>query len=682
MSSNPLLAAGQLPAFSAIRPEHVEPAILEVLDDNRAALERLLADADSRRVTFDADILALENLADRLHRAWAPVSHLHAVANGPELREAYNKCLPELSRYQTEVAQDERLYRLYRGVADTLPADSPAAEMLLRLALRDFHLAGVDLPADRKRRFKSVMEELTQLQAEFEQNVLDSTAEWRYHETDASKLAGIPATVLEQAAANAREAGETGWLFLLDQPTYVAVTTHCENRDLRYRVHRAWVTRASDQATKGQGAGFDNSDIIARILKLRHEAARLVGFEDFAAYSLASKMASSVTEVHEFLDDLVRKSRPTAARELEELERFAGQALAAWDIAFYAERRRQDLFSISDEQLRPYFPLEQVLAGMFALVGRLYGVKIEHIGGVDTWHTDVRYYRLLDAHGAAIGGLFTDLFARPNKRAGAWMDECTIRKQDGHGLQQPVAHLVCNFAAPTASTPCLLTHDDVVTLFHEFGHTLHHVLTRVAYPSVAGINGVPWDAVELPSQFMENFAWRPEVVTMIAGHYQTGEPLPAELLDRLQASRVFHAGLQMARQLEFALFDLRLHAEYDPVAGADVQALLEEVREQVSVVRQPEFNRFAHAFSHVFGGGYAAGYYSYKWAEVLAADAWSAFVARGIFDAATAERFRRLILEVGGTRDISEAFVEFRGRPPSVDPLLAQSGIVTERGQP
>lgn len=680
MTTNPLLQAEPLPAFSAIRPEHVEPAVLHVLDENRRGLAALLADTEARRATFERDIRAIEDLSERLHRVWSPVGHLHAVANSAELRSAYNRCLSELARYQTEVTQNAQLYRLYRQVADDVPSDQPGVGRLLELALRDFHLAGVDLPEERKQHFKSVMEELTQLQAKFEQNVLDSMASWRHHETDAASLTGIPATVLEQANAEARQEGLKGWLFRLDQPTYVAITTHAENRDLRRRVYRAWITRASDQAgeSAGEGDEFDNSDVIDCILTLRHEAAGLLGFPNFAAYSLASKMAESVTDVKAFLEDLGRKSRATAARELDELERFAGHRLEAWDIAYFAERRRGELFSVSDEQLRPYFPLDTVLDGMFTVVAKLYGVSITRVEDVDTWQPDVRFYRIMDEHGAEIGGFYTDLFARANKRSGAWMDECIVRKQHGVGVQHPIAHLVCNFAAPTESTPSLLNHNDVVTLFHEFGHTLHHVLTRVAFPSVSGINGVPWDAVELPSQFMENFAWQPEVVTMISGHYQTGAPLPADILENLQASRVFHAGLQMARQLEFALFDLRLHAEYDPEAGVDLTSLLEQVRAKVAVVRQPEFNRFAHAFSHIFGGGYAAGYYSYKWAEVLAADAWSAFEEQGVFDAKTADRFRRLILEVGGTRDIGEAFAEFRGRPPSIEPLMSQSGIVAE----
>jgi oligopeptidase A len=687
MTANPLLATGDLPRFSAIRPEHVRPALREILDENRGELERLLADAASRRADFDHDIVSLENLAEHLHRVWSPVSHLHAVCNEPELRAAYNECLPELARYQTEIAQDERLYRLYRQVADDLAdADSAAnaaAAQLLHHALRDFHLAGVDLPDADKQRFKAVMEELTQLQAKFEQNVLDSMAAWQHLESDAAAVAGIPATTLEQAAANASAAGESGWLFRLDQPTYIAVITHAENRDLRHHFYRAWNTRASELAryTDAPADAFNNTQNIERILILRQEAAEIVGFENFAGYSLASKMADSVDEVRHFLEDLGRKSLNPARTELKELEHFAGRALAAWDIAYFAERLRHDQFSISDAQLRPYFPLQRVLDGMFSVVNRLYGIAVSPLEGIDVWHTDVGYYRVEDQHGEEIGGFYTDLFARENKRSGAWMDECVVRKQDRGGIQHPVAHLVCNFAAPTATAPCLLTHDDVVTLFHEFGHTLHHVLTRVGYPSVSGINGVPWDAVELPSQFMENFAWQPEVVRLISGHYETGEPLPDELVERLRESRVFQAGLQMVRQLELALFDIRLHAE--PVSGPhqDMASLLAEVRELVAVVRHPEYNRLAHAFGHIFGGGYAAGYYSYKWAEVLAADAWSAFEENGIFDGETADRFRRILLEIGGTRDLGEAFADFRGRAPSINPLLIQSGIYRAEGE-
>lgn len=676
MATNPLLESTELPKFSEVLPEHVEPALLETLEQNRERLDELLHRADQTELSFEDGILPLETLAQQLHRVWAPVSHLHSVTNSPELRAVYNDCLPILARYQTEIAQNERLYRLYKNVYEKLPAGrQDGAASLLRLALRDFRLAGVDLPVEKKKRFKAIMEDLTQLSAKFEQNVLDSMAAWSHHETSRDALAGIPATVLEQAEANAREASCEGWVFSLDQPTYVAIVTHAKNRDLRQRFYRAWMTRSSDQADNSDE--FDNTTIMEKILLLRHEAAELVGYENFAEYSLASKMAGSVSEVREFLEDLARHSHATAARELEELERFAGQTLAAWDIGYYGEKLRQEQYSVSDEQLRPYFPLDAVLNGLFSVIRKLYGLKAERVDDIDTWQSDVRFYRLIRDDGEIIGGFFIDLFARPNKVAGAWMDECINRMQIDNRSQSPVAHLNCNFAAPTKTVPCLLTHDDVVTLFHECGHTLHHLLTRVAFPSVSGINGVPWDAVELPSQFMENFAWQPEVITMISGHYQTGESLPTELLEKLRASRVFHAGLQMVRQLELALFDIRLHAEFDPNTGSDITTLTKEIRKQVAVVQQPEFNRFAHAFSHIFGGGYAAGYYSYKWAEVLAADAWSAFEQQGIFSVELADRFRRTILEIGGTVEVSDAFKAFRGRPAKIAPLLIQAGILT-----
>ena len=677
MSTNPLLEATDLPKFSAVLPEHVEPALLKTLEQNRERLDELLTRADQSDLTFEDGILPLETLAQQLHRVWSPVSHLHSVSDSPEMRAVYNDCLPVLARYETEIAQNERLYRLYKNVYEKLPTDrQDGAGSLLRHALRDFRLAGVDLPPDSKKRFKAIMEELSQLGAKFAQNVLDSMAAWSYHETSAKALAGVPATVLEKAESNAQESSLDGWLFSLDQPTYVAIITHAENRDLRHRLYRAWMTRSSDQAEND--GEFDNTTVMEQILLLRHEAAALVGYENFAEYSLASKMAGSVNEVREFLEDLARQSHATAARELEALEGFAGQALAAWDIAFYGEKYRQEQYSVSDEQLRPFFPLDSVLTGLFSVIRKLYGLQVERVDHIDTWQPDVRFYRLIKDDGEILGGFFVDLFARPSKVPGAWMDECINRMQFGDRLQTPVAHLNCNFAAPTKTVPCLLTHDDVVTLFHECGHTLHHLLTRVAFPSVSGINGVPWDAVELPSQFMENFAWQPEVIAMISGHYQTGEALPSELLEKLRASRVFHAGLQMVRQLELALFDIRLHAEFNPKTGSDISGLIEEIRNQVAVIQQPEFNRFANAFSHIFGGGYAAGYYSYKWAEVLAADAWSAFEQQGIFSAELATRFRQTILEIGGTVEIADAFKAFRGRPADVAPLLVQAGILTD----
>jgi len=672
MQDNPLLAAAGLPAFDRIRAEHVEHAVLATLDANRAELETLLAAAGD--LGFDAVVLPIERLGDKLHRVWSPVRHLQSVANSPELRAAYNACLPAISRYETELGHNQRLYELYKRLDEQASAGpGEGAGRLLELAIRDFRLSGVHLPPDQKARFKTIMEELSTAEAGFEQNVLDSAAAWSLHITDAARVSGVPAMVLEPAAEQARADGKSGWQFHLDQPTYVAIVTHADDRELRKAVYHGWATRASDQAD--YSPGHDNSQLMEQILALRHEAAAIIGYPNFAAYSLATKMAKSVDEVRDFLIELLRHSRDAARRELAELEAFAGMALEPWDIAYYSEKLRDRKYSISDEALRPYFPLPKVLSGLFAVVERLYGIRIEPVAGVDAWEPHVEYFRLVDGSNREVGGFFTDFYARSTKRSGAWMDQCLNRLRDDTSLQVPVAHLVCNFSLPTADTPSLITHDEMVTVFHEMGHVLHHLLTRIDYPSVGGINGVPWDAVELPSQFMETFAWEPEVVALCSGHYRTGEALPASILASLRESKNFQSALQMVRQLEFALFDLRIHAEYAPDGGARVMDILAEVRDAVAVIRAPEWNRFAHAFTHIFGGGYAAGYYSYKWAEVLAADAFAAFEEAGLFNPELARRFREQVLEIGGSRDIGEAFVAFRGRPAHVDALLKQSGI-------
>ncbi len=519
--TNPLLntAPGALPPFAAIRPEHVEPAVLAMLSENRADLERILAQFRGKTVSFDEVVPPLELLSERLHRVWSPVSHLHAVANTPELRDAYNRCLPQLSRYQTEVGQNRELFELCEAVSASVPASrSDGARALLDQALRDFRLSGVALPDDRKQRFMEVMEALAELQAKFEQNLLDAMAAWSHHETDAARVAGIPDYVLAHAAALAKEGGKPGWLFRLDQPTYVAVMTYAQERSLRAHFHRGWATRASDQAPSPPA--FDNTAVMASILALRNEAAALVGFANFAEYSLATKMAKSVTEVREFIEQLVGASRAAAANDFKALEAFAGHALAPWDVAFYAEALRLQKFAISDAEMRPYFPLPQVLDGLFALVERLYGIRLVADPSVTLWHATASYYRVVNAQGELVGGLCTDLYARPEKRSGAWMDDCVNRMRRGDAVQSPIAHLVCNYSPPGEKEPSLLSHDEVLTLFHEMGHSLHHLLTRIDYPSVAGIHGVPWDAVELPSQFMEGFAWEREILTLISGHHQ------------------------------------------------------------------------------------------------------------------------------------------------------------------
>jgi oligopeptidase A len=517
------------------------------------------------------------------------------------------------------------------------------------------------------------MERLASVQAKFDENVLDATNAWSRVVGDEVELSGLPAMIIERARAAAQAAGLPGWLLPLDAPNYQAVLTHCDNEPLRREFYEAWVTRASDQ---GPHAGkWNNTPLMGEILALRHEAANLAGFANFAEYSLATKMARDPDEVLEFLRQLARLSRPAAEREFQELESFAGRRLEAWDVGYYSEQLKRARLEVSEEELRPYFPLPRVLAGLFAVASRLYRIRIVARSDVPAYHPDVRYFDILDRDGTPRGGFFLDLYARANKRSGAWMDECVGRLQVGQARALPIAYLVCNFAPPVGERPSLLTHHDVLTVFHEFGHGLHHMLTRVNYPSVAGINGVPWDAVELPSQFMENFAWRSEVLPLISSHVDTGEALPLATLERLQATRSFQAGMQTVRQLEFGLFDFRLHAEYSPQQGPRVAETLAEVRAEVSVVPAPVFNRFPNSFQHVFSGGYAAGYYSYKWAEVLSADAFGAFEEHGIYDVGTARRFLQAILERGGSRDAMEAFVEFRGRRPEIEPLLRQLGL-------
>jgi oligopeptidase A len=668
---NPLLNSTPLPAFQSILPAHAEPAVRQVLDENRSQLAALLErGADG----WEGLVAPIERMHHRLARVWSPIGHLNGVMNSEEMRTAYNACLPLLTAYHTEIAQNAQLCAAYQRVADHEGARlDPAQRKVVENALRDFRLAGVSLPTERKDRFREVMERLATTQAKFDENVLDATNAWSRHVTDEREVAGLPSTTLARAKQAAEADGKAGWLFSLDAPNYQAVMTHAEHEPLRREFYEAWVTRASD---RGPHAGqWDNTALMAEILSLRHEAASIVGFHNFAEYSLATKMAHEVPEVVEFLRQLARVSRPAAQREFEELEKFAGRGLAAWDVAFYSERLKRARLDISEEELRPYFPLPRALAGMFTVATRLYGIRIVARKDAEVYHPDVRYFDILDRDGTPRAGFYIDLYARPKKRGGAWMDECVGRIDLDGSTALPVAYLTCNFTPPVGDRPSLLTHNDVLTLFHEFGHGLHHMLTRVGVPSIAGINGVPWDAVELPSQFMENFAWREEVLPLISGHVDTGEPLAADVLARLQQTRTFHAGLATVRQLEFGLFDFRLHAEYEPSQPPRILETLAEVRSEVAVVPAPEFNRFPHGFQHIFSGGYAAGYYSYKWAEVLSADAFSAFEENGIFDPATARRFLRSILEQGGSRDAMEAFVEFRGRKPEIEPLLRQMGL-------
>ena len=669
---NPLLGDEPLPQFPSIRAEHVEPALREVLDQNRARLALL---AQVSAPTFASVVEPLEELHHRTARTWSPVSHLNAVLNSEPLRAGYNACLPLLAAYQTDLAQSEPLFNAYRTVAEHQGGSlAPVQRRLLEQRVRDFRLAGVGLPPSRKARFKEAMLALTQLQAKFEENVLDATHGWSYPVAAPETLAGLNEMLIEQAARRAADAGGSGWLLRLDQPTYTAVMTDAHSAALRRAFYEAWTTRASDQGP--QAGRWDNSAVMEQILALRHELAGLLDFANYADYALATRMAHSAEEVLEFLHALAAAARDAARHEYAELERFAGRRLAAWDVGFYAERLQRERFSVSQEELRPYFPLPRVLSGLFAVAERLFGIRIRERAGAAVWHPDARLFDIRAAGGEAVGSFYLDAYARPNKRSGAWMDECIGRKHLSSGAALPVAYLVCNFLPPGGGRPALLTHDDVLTLFHEFGHGLHHLLTRVDYPSLAGINGVAWDAVELPSQFLENYAWHPEVLQQISGHFASGAPLPPAQQERLIATRSFHAGLQMMRQLEFALFDFRIHTECTPERGGRIPEILAEVRREVAVVPVPDWNRFAHSFGHIFAGGYAAGYYSYKWAEVLAADAFAAFEETGVFDPGTAQRFLDAILSRGGSRDALEAFVEFRGRGPDLRALLRQHGIL------
>src|SRR5215831_21034642 len=577
---NPLLGQAPLPPFALIRPEHVEPGVRELLARGRARIEQLAA---LEKPTFATIVEPLEDLQHQVSRAWSPVSHLNAVLNSDALRAGYNACLPLLSAYQTDLAQSESLYRAYRAIAEEEGAAlGPVQRQVIEHALRDLRLAGVGLPADRKERFKAVMRELTQLQAKFEENVLDATNGWSYPIHDADELRGLNEMLIEQARRRAHEKRVEGWVLTLDQPTYVAVVTDAESATLRRAFYEAWTTRASD---RGPSAGrWDNTAVMEEILKRRHEVARLLDFPNYAQYALATRMAHSVDQVLDFLHELAAAARAAAQAEFAELEAFAARELEAWDVGFYAERLQRERFRVSQEELRPYFPLPRVLEGLFEVAERLFGVRIRERAGVPVWHPDVRFFEIGAASGEPLGSFYLDAYARPNKRSGAWMDECIGRKRLAAGAALPVAYLVCNFLPPGAERPALLTHDDVVTLFHEFGHGLHHLLTRVDYPSIAGINGVAWDAVELPSQFLENYAWDPQVLQRISGHFASAAPLPPDQQQRLTATRSFHAGLSMMRQLEFALFDFRIHTEYTPERGGRILEILREVRHEVAVV--------------------------------------------------------------------------------------------------
>ena len=675
MSNNPLIDYPELPPFSKIQPEHVLPAVEQLVADGRARIQQVLAEGN-----FDYAHLvqALDGEDDRLGKAFGPAGHLNAVAQNEALRNAYNSCLPLLSEYGTEVGQNAQLCAAYQTLRDSdeWSSLSEAQQKDIDNTLRDFRLSGVDLPDDKKAQYMANSKRLSELTSQFSDNTLDATQAWTKLVTDEAELEGLPDSAKAGAADRAKAADKEGWLLTLDAPVFIAVMSHCKNAELRKEMYVAWTTKASDQ---GPHAGqFDNAAIMDEILKLRHEQAQLLGFANFGEESLATKMARDVNEVIRFLEDLARRAKPQAERELAELRAFAAEQgadqLEPWDIGFWSERLREARYSISEEELRPWFPADTVINGMFAVVGKLFGIQFRQRDDVDTWHEDVRFYELVDDDGSVRAAFYLDMYARTGKRGGAWMDDARIRRRRADGsLQTPVAYLTCNFAPPAGGKPGLLTHDEVVTLFHEFGHGLHHMLTEQDVSGISGINGVAWDAVELPSQFLENWCWTEEGIALISGHYETGEPLPKEKLEKMLAAKNFQGAMQMVRQLEFSLFDMRIHAEYQQ--GMDIYQVLKEVREQVAVIQPPAFNRFPNSFGHIFAGGYAAGYYSYKWAEVLSADAYSRFEEEGEFNEDTGRSFRSEILAKGGSREPMELFKAFRGREPSVEPLLRHCGI-------
>lgn len=676
--NNPLLINSALPLFSKIKPEHIEPAIDQLLEEARSVVKQHLE--ATQNYTWENLIEPLENVEDKLNKAWSPVSHMNSVVNSDELREAYNACLPKLSEYSTEMGQNEALFNAYLTIAksDEFASLDTAQQKIVHNALRDFRLSGIDLDNEKKQRYKEISQELSRLASNYEENLMDATNAWTQLITYEQELAGLPPSALAQARQTAESQNENGWIITLQFPSYQAVMTYADNRELRREHYEAFSTRASDQ---GPHAGrWDNTEIMEKTLALRDEKARLSGFNNYAELSLATKMAETTDDVTHFLEGLADRSWRQARKDLAELREFARQQygitdLQSWDMGYTSEKMRQHFYQLSQEEVKAYFPITRVLPGLFAVVEKLYGLKISEITEFDSWHPDVRFFQIHDKNDRLRGQFYTDLYARPKKRGGAWMDDCVGRKKTDSSIQTPVAYLTCNFTPPTGDDPALLTHDEVITLFHEFGHGLHHMLTQVDYLGVSGISGVEWDAVELPSQFMENWCWEQEALALISGHYQTDEKLPDALFNKMLAAKNFQAGMIMVRQLEFSLFDFRIHRDYDPDKGSRIYEILDQVRAQVAVVKPPKFNRFAHSFYHIFAGDYAAGYYSYKWAEVLSSDAFSLFEENGIFDPETGHAFLTNILEQGGSQNAMQLFKNFRGREPEIDALLRHTGI-------
>jgi oligopeptidase A len=675
--NNPLLDFSGLPRFADIKPEHVTPAVEQLLADGRATVQAVI----QANPTWEGFVAPLEDANERIGRAWGQVAHLHAVMDNPELREVYNANLPKVTKYWTELGQNQQLFEKYKALRDSkeFPGLSPARKRIVENAIRDFRLGGAELPPEKKQRYAEIQEELARLSAKFSENVLDATNAFSIFVTQ-EQTAGIPEDILEAAREAAQKDGKEGWKFTLHMPSYLPLMQYADNRELREKMYYASSTRASEFGKPE----WDNAPLIARIVPLKRELAQLLGYENFAEVSLVPKMAESAEQVLAFLDDLARRARPFAEKDVQELREFAKSELGikdlqAWDVAYASEKLRLKRYSFSDQEVKQYFPEEVVIRGLFRVAETLYGVKFVS-AQTPTWHPDVRFFEVREQSGEAsfrpVGQFYMDLYARETKRGGAWMDDAITRRRKRDRIQNPVAYLNCNFSRPVGNKPALFTHDEVLTLFHEFGHGLHHLLTRVEDLGASGINGVEWDAVELPSQFMENFCWEWDVLREMTHHVDTGSRLPRSLFEKMLAAKNFQSGLAMLRQIEFAVFDMRLHSDFDPASGKTALDLLEEVRKQVAVLFPPKYNRFPNSFGHIFGGGYAAGYYSYKWAEVLSADAYSLFEEQGVLSPDAGARFRDEILAVGGSRPAADSFRAFRGREPSVDALLRHNGMV------
>jgi oligopeptidase A len=669
-----LLHYAGLPKFNEIKPEHISPAVDSLLAEGRGLVEQLATATETP--TWENFALKLEDHSEKLGRTWSQVGHMNAVVNSPELREAYNANLAKLTDFYSDLSQDERLYTKYKAIqaSPTFGKLSSTQQKIINNEVRDFKLGGAELPTKEKARFKTISEELSKLGSKFEENIMDNTNDFAHYVENVDELAGIPPDAIEAAASAAKEAGKTGYKFSLHFPSYMPVLQYADNRELREILYRAYATRASEFGK----TEWDNTKLISDILKLKQEEAKMLGFQNYAELSLATKMADTPAQVTEFLDTLAKRAKPYAERDMQELSDYAKKLgindMQAWDVAYVSEKLREEKYAFSDQEVKQYFPEDKVLAGLFKVTETIFGVQVRK-ADAPLWHQDAAFYEINDSNQKPIAYFYLDLYARNNKRGGAWMDECITRRKKEAGIELPVAYLTCNFSAPVGGKPALFTHDEVITMFHEFGHGLHHMLTQVDEYGVSGIKGVEWDAVELPSQFMENFCWEWDVLRHMTKHVDTGAQLPRELFDKMVAAKNFQAGMQTVRQIEFSLFDMRLHGDFDPNGEQTALDLIEQVRDEVSVLRPPKWNRFPNSFSHIFAGGYAAGYYSYKWAEVLSADAYSLFEELGVLSEQAGSRFKNEVLAKGGSRPAMESFVAFRGREPSMDALLRHNGM-------